>query len=664
MAELHILGGEAGQNRRADVVFVHGLDGHWRNSWNNGAQDGFWPEWLADDCPDVAIWSTEYEAAATTWRGEAMPVLDRATNLLDALLTSNVGNRPLCFVAHSMGGLLVKAMLRQASDTRAQTRRRAFLEGVRGVVFLATPHTGSNLASLSQFLSILLRPTSAARDLAHNSAQLRELNLWYRDNAQELNIQSKIYFEKVKINGLLVVDEASADPGLPHADVIPIDADHVAISKPRNRNAQVYRGTLQFIRDVLNSVPHVQLDVQPQNVASSTSQTKQGDGITVPELAATTILADRTSFDVHRLRLADVVARRKHSLIQRCLIDDVPFILKRTDKNVCDVLAIAKLVGKRYTSSDYVDDMEALRATVATPAAVLTSDAYLYEVYNQHDGITLEEAVLRSAAPIQGALLGAVFETLLGLLSHFHRDGLLYRDMSPSNVLVTIDEECWRQPLSDDYRGDCIKLTLIDCSFACRIDAPQIPVTNRTYTPPEQHLGQATAQSDWYSLAATCFFLANRRPPDRRQPAEYHAGLRNMDLGQGRLLHFGDEFSQSVFPGDDDQSIQASQSAESAYRADVETMLTIDALLQPDVTKRPRNEWLLRLHHDTVTPHREREVYGAIDLGANGWILIGDDQYGYRGLKNEHLKDQIRRAVGSGDLKGEALAKLSSLLLA
>jgi hypothetical protein len=60
---------------------------------------------------------------------------DRAINLLDAMESSKFGVRPLSFVVHSLGGIIVKQMLRTAERNE---RLRKLLTSTRGIVFLAT----------------------------------------------------------------------------------------------------------------------------------------------------------------------------------------------------------------------------------------------------------------------------------------------------------------------------------------------------------------------------------------------------------------------------------------------------------------------------------------------------------------------------------------------
>jgi hypothetical protein len=75
------------EGARLNVVFVHGLGGNAYDTWRRGADDDtFWPVWLARDISGLAAWTLAYDAALTNWSGTAMPIQDRAKNVLECLL--------------------------------------------------------------------------------------------------------------------------------------------------------------------------------------------------------------------------------------------------------------------------------------------------------------------------------------------------------------------------------------------------------------------------------------------------------------------------------------------------------------------------------------------------------------------------------------------------
>ncbi|MFH8767522.1 hypothetical protein [Streptomyces althioticus] len=235
-----------------DVVFLHGLDGDARKTWTGkGEEAPFWPAWLAEDLEGVAVWSVGYEAWSSGWRGRAMPMQDRAVNLMAQLQNLGIGQRPLCFVTHSMGGLLAKEILLHAAEGR--TDYASFATAARGVVFLGTPHTGSGVPAAVEALKVVYRATHAVKDLRRDSAHLRQLNDRYRDWASESGIANLVFFEAYPIKGVWVVDKASANPGLPHVRPIPVDADHIGICKVTNRRDLVYGQVKRFLADILSA---------------------------------------------------------------------------------------------------------------------------------------------------------------------------------------------------------------------------------------------------------------------------------------------------------------------------------------------------------------------------------------------------------------------------
>ena len=155
-------------DRRADVVFIHGLGGDVRATWqSNSSDDGFWPIWLGRSLKNVGIWSVGYDASVSSWKGYALGLEKRATNVLALMESDKVGDRPLIFITHSLGGLVAKQMLRIAHDSD-QPNRNAIQKQTKGIVFLATPHAGSVLADWIRLIPFV-RPTASMYDLMHNS---------------------------------------------------------------------------------------------------------------------------------------------------------------------------------------------------------------------------------------------------------------------------------------------------------------------------------------------------------------------------------------------------------------------------------------------------------------------------------------------------------------
>jgi hypothetical protein len=271
MAELLPISSPLAAKRQLDVVFVHGLGGDPIETWRSGTDENTsWPHWLALEFgPQIGVWSLGYAAAPTRWEGVRVPFFGgkepdagaamslprRAENALDRLVGAGIGQRPLCFITHSLGGLLVKSILRRSADSQFATERLQVVEQCRGVLFLATPHHGSRLADLAGAIKVYL-PSVSTLDLKDNDDHLMDLYEWYRGYAPSHHILTRSYYENKETKGVvIVVPRSSADPGVAGDTArgpTPLDRDHLEISKPRNRQDQAYIGSTQLIRLILS----------------------------------------------------------------------------------------------------------------------------------------------------------------------------------------------------------------------------------------------------------------------------------------------------------------------------------------------------------------------------------------------------------------------------
>src|ERR1700730_1946013 len=249
MADLFLIA-EARGPKSADVVFFHGLGGDARSTWQaTKDQASFWLAWLAEDIDGLSVYSVGYEAPVSNWRGSAMQLSDRAANVLNLLLVkADLGTGEVILAGHSLGGLVIKQLLRKAADAAIdRAEALSFIDRVRKVAFLATPHVGADMAGWGDRLRVLVRPSSATGSLIRNEQHLRDLNLWYRRWARERKIDHLILTEtKTTAMFGMIVKPDSSDPGLA-VDPVPIDSDHLTIVKPVNRESEIYQLVRNFI---------------------------------------------------------------------------------------------------------------------------------------------------------------------------------------------------------------------------------------------------------------------------------------------------------------------------------------------------------------------------------------------------------------------------------
>ncbi|CAN0922254.1 Protein SERAC1 [Linum grandiflorum] len=242
-----------------DVIFVHGLRGGPFKSWRisedktstksglvekideeAGKLGTFWPgEWLSADIPRARLFTLKYKEVSSM--------------LLEKLVAAGIGNRPVVFVTHSMGGLVVKQILHKAKTENINN----LVNNTVGIVFYSCPHFGSKLADMPWGMGFVLRPAPSIEEIRSGSPWLVEVNDFLRQREKKKWLQV-LSFCETKVTPIVegygawafrleIVPMESAYPG--YGEVIVLEStDHINSCKPMNRSDPSYTEVLKFLK--------------------------------------------------------------------------------------------------------------------------------------------------------------------------------------------------------------------------------------------------------------------------------------------------------------------------------------------------------------------------------------------------------------------------------
>ncbi|KAH7397431.1 hypothetical protein BKA66DRAFT_454343 [Pyrenochaeta sp. MPI-SDFR-AT-0127] len=205
-----------------DIVFVHGLTGNAFSTWQHPTVEvtrGRGVHWPSDlvkaDIPNARVSLFGYDAnVASFWGGASQNRLSGHAETLVGDLTglredTSTENRHIIFITHSLGGLVVKRAL-QISEANAENHLRRFEKHTAGIVFLGTPHGGSDLASFAKSVGKCLRlvgkrvNTDILDTLRRDSQVLLDIEDWFghwrrRRNEDHKALQITCFYEELEL---------------------------------------------------------------------------------------------------------------------------------------------------------------------------------------------------------------------------------------------------------------------------------------------------------------------------------------------------------------------------------------------------------------------------------------------------------------------------------
>ncbi|KAI9824247.1 MAG: hypothetical protein M1832_002054 [Thelocarpon impressellum] len=275
----------------ADVVFVHGLRGDRLDTWAKNRI--VWPrDLLPSKIPHVRIMTWGYDANVMTFFPGDGPssqssIFQHAKGLLEDLQDERVEQdekaRPIIFVAHSLGGLVVKDALCMANNEhfRQHNRRGAAIgASTVGIIFAGTPHRGSNRAAWASVATKVARHALNDRNdkvvkaLNRGSATLERIQHGFSPILTRLRIFSLLEDHTYSMIGK-IVDDDSATLGAANERQRTIPADHVGMVRFDDVGNVGFKRTVGALSEIIESCSNGRKDTESSVARASQGFSKQ-----------------------------------------------------------------------------------------------------------------------------------------------------------------------------------------------------------------------------------------------------------------------------------------------------------------------------------------------------------------------------------------------------
>ncbi|KAJ6018950.1 hypothetical protein N7522_001017 [Penicillium canescens] len=284
---------------KVDIVFVHGLNGSPHDSWTSKTTGCFWPvdllpDILAAQHPRILTYGYNANVTAFTDGVSRDSIVSHAETLASSLAANRslkeCSDRPIIFVCHSLGGLVVKRALiysRSLSNEKTEHLRSVYVSTF-GILFLGTPHNGSDIAKWGLLLhnicsAVLPKKFMEAspqlvKALRTNNETLQHINSLFVDIMGRFHIYFFHETRSTDVRGTreVIVDEASAAPYMEGVERMGIEADHSHMCKFDDENAAGYEVVAEAILRYSRQAPTIIKDrwVEERNVRTQEKKAK------------------------------------------------------------------------------------------------------------------------------------------------------------------------------------------------------------------------------------------------------------------------------------------------------------------------------------------------------------------------------------------------------
>ncbi|KAL8823327.1 MAG: hypothetical protein Q9191_005958 [Dirinaria sp. TL-2023a] len=291
-----------------DIVFVHGLHGHPYHTWKSKENKIFWPAELLPSVIEqenarILLYGYDADIASFTDGASKDKIHNHAEQLVAVLYADrrkrDANEHPIIFVAHSLGGLIVKRALihsREVSGNHTIHLRSIYIS-TYGILFLGTPHKGSDVSKWCSRLEDICGATLPSSSintqqypisvLKANNETLQNIDRQFAQLSDRYHI---FYFHEGKPTNIdgswqYIVDEESASPNTADVERATIQQPHAHMCQFESKSAPGF----DLVAEAIGRYAVEALELISSRWKNEHSERRRGQHIQAEELLRGTV---------------------------------------------------------------------------------------------------------------------------------------------------------------------------------------------------------------------------------------------------------------------------------------------------------------------------------------------------------------------------------------
>ncbi|KAF8535039.1 hypothetical protein BDD12DRAFT_754194, partial [Trichophaea hybrida] len=273
------------------LIAVTGLAGHAFGSWRNRETHQMWlKDLLPHDVQNIRIMSYGYNSSLLGHRKAENRLLDYQRLFIQDIENARSGfkTRPIIFIGHSLGGILILQVLIECKRNRTHTH---ILDAMHSIMFFGTPHQGMRTYDLEEMVDAesggyetskhnLLRQLregsgfleTQKEELSHIWDEWKPKIVSFYETAPTLTVErvglSLSLAQMNKTNFLQsdsghyrrdgkeseMVNRFSAQLFIPSEQRVPVEENHTNMVKFASAEDRTYRTVVRYLKEWVDSI--------------------------------------------------------------------------------------------------------------------------------------------------------------------------------------------------------------------------------------------------------------------------------------------------------------------------------------------------------------------------------------------------------------------------